>query len=199
MEQSISLQKLKLFKQLDELATKIKERPKYTTVNKQRFKTENIPIYAQGDAKFVSAFIANCNPLCDIGFIVDEKKNKAKGVVIKTDLEISIDELQNSINENYDFAKSKNEFQILEDITLIINGSLISIYQEKGTFNTQNEIHTYLETFKKYLENCKEALKCFDFNSKKTILSICQLNIDFCDNALELISDFDPSEVKWRL
>ena len=102
MSQNVLVEKLTMFKELHKLADKIKSRPEFTYVGKQRYRTENIPKVAETDNMFITGILYNCNPLYHLSFITDSTGNKMQGVHIESDFECMTD-IEDYINKNFDF------------------------------------------------------------------------------------------------
>ena len=195
---SVLVEKMKMFKELNILADKIKERKKYTKIGKQIYLTEKCYKIAEGDSKFISAVLFNSNPVYHIIFKCNES-NEICGFTIEHDFDSSLTSIIEKINEEYDWKvaqKRKDQFTILEDITDILNKEILEVYKKNGMFNTQTEIEKYFRLFDEQLENCIKALEKMDYNSKNTMIRICNKNLQFTRDIKNNISTFDPSTFK---
>ena len=78
----------------------------------------------------------------------------------------------------------------------VINKEILEVYEKNGMFNTQTEIEKYFRLFDEQLENCIKALEKMDYNSKNTMIRICNKNLQFTRDIKNNISTFDPNTFK---
>ena len=189
MSQNVLVEKLTMFKELHKLADKIKSRPEFTFVGKQRYRTENIPKVAETDSMFITAILYNCNPLYHLSFITDSTGNKMQGVHIESDFKC-MEGIETYINENFDFnVKEKEQFKLLETLNTLINIKLTISLDTQGVFLSNDEFNKYIDRFIDDIVPCYEAIKDIDFNSKKIILRIIKSNIEFANDIKKCIDN----------
>ena len=189
MSQNVLVEKLTILKELHKLADRIKSRPEFTFVGKQRYRTENLPKVAETDAKFISAIIYNCNPLYHLSFITDRTGEKLEGVHVHSDFDC-MKEIEEYININFDFKKNqKDQFKVLEQLTILINIKLSVSFEYQGVFLSNDEFNKYIDRFIDDIVPCYETIKNIDFNSKKTILRIVKENIEFANTIKKYIDN----------
>ena len=189
MSQNVLVEKLTMFKELHKLADKIKSRPEFTFVGKQRYRTENIPKVAETDSMFITGILYNCNPLYHLSFITDSTGNKMQGVHIESDFKC-MEGIETYINENFDFnIKEKDQFKLLETLNTLINIKLSISLDTQGVFLSNDEFNKYIDRFIEDIVPCYEAIKDIDFNSKKTILRIIKSNIEFANNIKKCVDN----------
>ena len=198
MSQSVLVEKLTIFKELTKVSKHILERPKYTTIGKTRRQTARIPKIAEADLKYIAGVLFNSNPIYHMVFKTDTK-DKLCGIVIESDFESSTKKIENTINRTFDMivGVNRNQFEVLEMLTLIINESVSKSFNTFGVFSSKDELKQYIETFIPQLEECMKALETIENPNKKCMMRICKANLHLA-NVINSSTVKQNSQLAWE-